>query len=185
MELNTQTGRLTGIRQVVSPYYNQRPDRNDISLIVIHNISLPPDEFGTLYIEQMFTGRLDKTAYPYFAKINTEVSAHFLINRVGELTQFVSVYERAWHAGKSNFQGRENCNDFSIGIELEGSDHVPFEPAQYKTLLPLLTLLTRDFPAITLERIVGHDMIAPERKTDPGPHFDWQRVFIGLKTENK
>ncbi|OGT30296.1 MAG: N-acetyl-anhydromuranmyl-L-alanine amidase [Gammaproteobacteria bacterium RIFCSPHIGHO2_12_FULL_35_23] len=181
MKLDNQTGWLTEIRHFPSPYFNKRSNNKDINLLVIHNISLPPNEFGTPYIEQMFAGQLDKTTHPYFAQINTEVSAHFLINRAGKIVQFVSVYDKAWHAGKSSFAGRDHCNDYSLGIELEGSNFVPFETIQYKKLVALIVLLTQHFPAITLERIVGHETIAPGRKTDPGPYFDWQLLRATLR----
>lgn len=155
-----------------SPFFNQRPT-NEISLIVIHNISLPMGEFGTPYIEQLFTGCIDCQAHPSFIDLQgLEVSSHFLIQRDGSIQQFVSVDDRAWHAGISSYQGRENCNDFSIGIELEGSDFTPFTAAQYDSLHRLSKDLLAYY-AIEPSNIVGHSDIAPGRKTDPGPFFDW------------
>jgi len=148
-----------------------------IDLLVLHNISLPPGEFGGPWIDQLFLNRLDPAAHPYFAEIaHLRVSAHLLIRRDGSLTQYVPFHRRAWHAGVSSFQGREGCNDFSIGIELEGSDHQPFAPAQYEVLAPVVAALRSAYPAITPDRIVGHSDIAPGRKSDPGPCFDWQRL---------
>lgn len=165
-----------GARFVASPNCDARPAGTDISLLVIHNISLPPDRFGGPWIEDLFLNRLDPAAHPYFAGIHQlRVSAHCLIRRDGELVQFVPFDQRAWHAGVSNFEGRERCNDFSIGIELEGSDHQRFTGRQYRRLGTLARALLRAYPAITPARIVGHSDIAPGRKTDPGPHFDWAR----------
>lgn len=153
-----------------------------MDLLVIHSISLPPGQFGGPHVDALFTNTLDPDGHPYFKEIEgLRVSAHALVRRDGDLTQYVSFLDRAWHAGQSSFQGRERCNDFSIGIELEGADDVPFEPAQYERLAELIRLLRREWPAITPDRIVGHSDIAPERKTDPGPAFDWQhlRVLVG------
>lgn len=161
-----------------SPNFNHRPDIKDISLLVIHNISLPPSEFGGGFINQFFCNQLDWTLHPYFEQIKSmEVSSHFLIERNGELVQYVSVLERAWHAGLSEFQGRANCNDFSIGIELEGCDDQPFTEHQYQSLVKLTKQIIEKFPTITRERIVGHCDIAPGRKTDPGPCFEWSRYL--------
>ena len=148
-----------------------------VALLVIHNISLPPGCFGGEHIEALFTNCLDPSADPYFETIHQlEVSAHFLIRRGGELVQFVSTDERAWHAGISQWCGRANCNDFSIGIELEGADDAAYESAQYVMLSQLIIALRRAYPRITGDAIVGHSDIAPGRKTDPGPGFDWTRV---------
>ncbi|MDP2132300.1 MAG: 1,6-anhydro-N-acetylmuramyl-L-alanine amidase AmpD [Sulfuritalea sp.] len=167
-------GWLTAARRMPSPNYDQRPQGVPISLAVIHAISLPPDEFGGPEIAQLFTNCLDPDAHPYFRDIHgLRVSAHFLVRRDGELIQFVPCSQRAWHAGASAWQGRENCNDFSIGIELEGCERMPFEDAQYLTLDRLLDELHRCYP---IEAVVGHSDIAPGRKTDPGPCFDWDRV---------
>ena len=156
-------------------HYDLRPDPSDISLLVIHNISLPPNQFGGDYIEQFFCGRLDSVAHPYFATIaDLRVSAHCLIKRDGRVVQFVPFSQRAWHAGKSSFQGREICNDYGIGIELEGSDTIAYTTEQYQSLVNLTHYIMQQFPKITLSRIVGHNDIAPKRKTDPGPAFNWQ-----------
>lgn len=157
-----------------SPFYNERPDV-PIDLLVIHNISLPAGEFGLPYIEALFTGCLDCACHPDFADLEgVEVSSHFLIDRQGNLQQFVSVDDRAWHAGVSCYDGVENCNDYSIGIELEGCDDKPFAEEQYQALARLSRDLMRAYP-ITPERITGHSDIAPGRKTDPGPFFDWKK----------
>lgn len=159
-----------------SPNFNERPDPADISLLVIHNISLPPSQFGGGHIEAFFQNCLNPADHPYFETIHQlTVSSHFLIRRDGGLLQFVPCDRRAWHAGVSTFQGRENCNDFSLGIELEGADNIPYENAQYATLAALTQLLQHHYPAITDARITGHEHIAPGRKTDPGPAFDWRR----------
>jgi AmpD protein len=156
-----------------SPNFNQRPPRTEISLLVIHNITLPPGEFGTPYIADLFLNRLDISADPWFVHVrDLKVSAHFLIDRLGHITQFVSCHDRAWHAGVSSFDGRQQCNDFSIGIELEGTDDVPFEELQYERLAALTLCLRKHYP---LTDATGHSNIAPGRKTDPGPHFDWPR----------
>ncbi|MCG6943023.1 MAG: 1,6-anhydro-N-acetylmuramyl-L-alanine amidase AmpD [Thiohalocapsa sp.] len=169
-------GWLPGARRVDSPNFDQRPDGTVIDLLVIHNISLPPGEFGGPWVEQLFCGRLDGGAHPYFAAIaDNPVSAHLFIRRDGEAMQFVDLGKRAWHAGRSCWQGRAECNDYAIGVELEGTDHLPFSDAQYARLAVLTADIMRRFPAITGERIVGHSDVAPGRKTDPGPAFDWSR----------
>lgn len=156
-----------------------------VSLLVIHNISLPPGQFGTGKVQAFFQNRLDPNEHPYFEEIrHLTVSAHFLIERDGAITQFVSCHDRAWHAGVSCFDGREACNDFSLGIELEGTDTEPYTDAQYTALAGLTRLLRAAFPGITPERIQGHCDIAPERKTDPGEAFDWSRYRAGL-TDSK
>ncbi len=161
-------------RQIASPNQDERPADASISLIVIHAISLPPDEFGGNGVIELFTNTLDPTAHPYYAMIaGNRVSAHFFIRRDGELIQFVPCQARAWHAGASNWQGRERCNDFSIGIELEGCDTQPFSDAQYARLNVLLATLKANYP---IEAVVGHSDIAPGRKTDPGPCFEWARL---------
>jgi AmpD protein len=147
-----------------------------VSLLVIHNISLPPGQFGTGCVQRFFCNRLDSAEHPYFATIaDLQVSSHLLIERTGEVTQFVPFSARAWHAGNSCFAGVENCNDFSIGIELEGTDEQPYTDAQYSHLAEVTHLLLSHYPALRPERIVGHADIAPGRKTDPGPAFDWPR----------
>lgn len=158
-----------------SPNYNQRPDPGDISLLVVHNISLPAGEFANGYIEQLFCNTLDCSAHPSFDSLReTAVSANFLICREGFLNQFVALDQRAWHAGVSVFEGRENCNDFSIGVELEGTDDQAYTEQQYQMLANLTKTLMQRYPLITVDRVVGHSDIAPGRKTDPGPAFDWQ-----------
>ena len=157
-----------------SPNFDARPPGVAVELIVIHAISLPPDEFGGPGIVELFTNRLDPAAHPYYGSIcGLRVSAHFLIRRDGELIQFVSCEQRAWHAGVSTWRGRAACNDFSIGIELEGCDSIAFSDQQYRTLAGLVTELKARYP---IEDLVGHSDIAPGRKTDPGPCFDWERL---------
>ncbi len=176
-----QRGRLSGARFVASPNFDARPDPADISLLVIHAISLPPDQFGDRHVEKLFTNRLNPKAHPYFETIkDLKVSAHLFIARTGAVTQFVPFDQRAWHAGASNFGGRQRCNDFSIGIELEGSDSQPFERAQYKSLVAVTQALLKAYPRILPAHIVGHSDIAPGRKTDPGPHFDWGRYLDAI-----
>jgi AmpD protein len=171
------TGLLREAVYLPSAHYNARPPEMTIDMVVIHGISLPPTEFGTGAIEQFFCGELDYTQHPYFETIkDLHVSAHLLISRAGHVTQFVPFQERAWHAGASIFQGREGCNDFSVGIELEGADDVPYEKIQYQTLAAVLQALQEAYPAVTRERIVGHSDIAPGRKTDPGASFDWAHL---------
>jgi N-acetyl-anhydromuramoyl-L-alanine amidase len=168
-------GWCRGARREPSPNCDARPDGIAVDLLVIHNISLPPGQFGGPQIPELFTNRLDCDAHPYFDQLRSlRVSAHFLIRRDGALLQFVSGNERAWHAGVSSFRGRERCNDFSIGIELEGSDFEAFEAAQYETLARLTVALQMRYP---LADVAGHEHVAPGRKTDPGPHFDWQRYL--------
>jgi AmpD protein len=175
--MKIHNGWLTGARRVASPNCDPRPADAVIDLLVIHGISLPPGEFGGPHIEALFTNTLNPAAHPYFAKACTApVSAHMLIRRDGELIQFVPFHQRAWHAGASCFENRAHCNDFSIGVELEGADDLPYEDAQYRSLAEVTRALMRRYPGITPERIVGHSDIAPERKTDPGPHFDWPRL---------
>lgn len=174
MQVNADTGWLRGVRRVVSTNRDARPTVCEPELIVIHAISLPPGQFGESWIEHFFCNALDPGAHPYFAQIHDlRVSAHFLIRRDGELVQFVSCNDRAWHAGESTFEGRVRCNDFSIGIELEGCDEQPFEFVQYQQLTDLLRALFAAYPSLNLRHIVGHADIAPGRKTDPGPCFDW------------
>ena len=180
MQLDPLTGWCEGIRHCPSPNFNARPN-GEISLLVIHNISLPPGQFGTGKVLELFQNELQAEEHPYFAGIcHLRVSAHFLIERDGAVTQFVSCLERAWHAGVSLFEGRDNCNDFSLGIELEGTDDQPFTDAQYAVLAQLSAQLCRAYPAITAQRICGHSDIAPGRKTDPGEFFQWPRFFAGL-----
>jgi len=171
-------GWLSGARRVISPNCDERPSGTEIDLIVIHGISLPPGEFGGPYIDQLFTNSLDQGRDPYFATIaDQRVSAHVLIRRDGSLTQYVPFQCRAWHAGQSVFGGRDCCNDYSIGIELEGVDDQPYAAAQYPALAALVRDLMLTFPKILPERICGHSDIAPGRKTDPGPAFDWHYLY--------
>lgn len=172
-------GWLSGVRRIASPNYDHRASGSKIDLLVIHNISLPPDHFGGSEIEKFFTNRLDTDAHPYYAQLNgVKVSSHFLIRRDGGIVQFVACGQRAWHAGVSSWQERTRCNDFSIGIELEGSDYVPFTDRQYAALTRLTRRLQRAYP---IRSIAGHADIAPLRKTDPGPCFDWPRYRASLK----
>jgi AmpD protein len=169
-------GWLDGMRRVPSPNCDERPDKGSVCLIVIHAISLPPSQFGGDGILRLFTHTLEAGAHPYFAGISAlRVSAHFLIRRDGETIQFVSCDRRAWHAGVSCWQGREACNDFSIGIELEGCDELPFEDIQYDQLITLIKRLCTHYPIAAL---AGHADIAPQRKTDPGPCFSWRRLAV-------
>jgi len=174
------SGRISGLEFIASPNRDARPDPEDISLLVVHGISLPPGEYGGEAITGLFTNTLDPGAHPCFAGIaGLRVSAHLLVRRDGTIIQYVPLTQRAWHAGESEYQGRCRCNDFAIGIELEGRDDEPYEPVQYRHLARLARLCMRQWPAITCERIVGHADIAPGRKTDPGPAFDW-RLFHRL-----
>ncbi len=181
LSVDSVTHRLDGASFLPSPNHDERPDPADISLLVVHAISLPPDQFGGHWIDDLFLNRLDPRAHPYFATIHTRrVSAHACIFRDGAITQYVPFDRRAWHAGESLYEGRTRCNDFSIGIELEGCDTQPFSDAQYATLIAATRALLPRYPAITPRRIAGHSDIAPVRKTDPGPHFDWARFRAGL-----
>jgi AmpD protein len=172
-------GWLAHVRHCPSPNYDARPEGNELNLIVIHGISLPPGIFGGGYIERLFLNKLDPDEHPYFTEIQgLQVSAHCLIGRDGQLTQFVSFLDRAWHAGASCWMGRERCNDFSVGIELEGCDDLAYDSRQYRQLARLVMSLRNQYPALKPEAICGHSDIAPGRKTDPGPAFDW----AGFKT---
>lgn len=163
-------GWLEGVTWRPSPNFGARPD-GEVSLVVVHNISLPPDEFGADWVEKFFLNQLDPHAHPYFSTIaGVQVSAHFYVRRDGRVVQFVGCDDRAWHAGQSTWAGRENCNDFSVGIELEGSDHQAYSAAQYASLWRLLDALRRRYP---INAVAGHCHVAPSRKTDPGPFFDW------------
>ncbi len=169
-------GWLTQATRCHSPNQDERPTDAVVDLLVIHNISLPPGEFGGPWIDDLFHNRLNRGAHPYFEEIaDLKVSAHLLIRRDGKLIQYVPLHRRAWHAGPSCFEGREQCNDYSIGIELEGTDDAPYTPEQYLTLAKTTREILAAFPAITTERIKGHSDIAPGRKSDPGPAFDWRR----------
>jgi AmpD protein len=177
MIVNPVTGLLDVARQVSSPNFDDRPENTPVDLLVIHNISLPPGQFGGPWIDHLFTNRLNPDEHAYFKEIHTmAVSAHILIRRDGDIIQYVPFHKRAWHAGQSNYGGRERCNDFSIGIELEGSDDQPFEERQYRQLAALIKALLQAYPSLSVQHITGHSDIAPGRKTDPGPHFDWQKL---------
>jgi AmpD protein len=172
-----RSGIVRAAAQLPSPNCDDRPPGTEITLLVVHNIALPPGRFGGAGIAELFTNRLDPAAHPHYGTVaRLRVSAHFLIRRDGALTQFVSCARRAWHAGSSSWRGRADCNDFSIGVELEGSDDLPYEAAQYARLAQLTGALRRRYPIVDL---AGHSDIAPGRKTDPGPAFDWER-FRGL-----
>ena len=170
--------RLTNAKQIPSPNYDDRPNPVDISLLVIHCISLPPGEFDNPYINQLFCNVLDPDAHPYFKEIHQlTVSAHLLIKRDGSCIQYVPFNKRAWHAGKSSYQGKERCNDFSIGIELEGTESIPYTEAQYIQLAEVIDSLLKAYPNLSKQQITGHSNIAPGRKNDPGASFDWQRII--------
>jgi AmpD protein len=171
-----------GVTQLASPNFDARPDGAAVELLVIHNISLPPSEFGGHWIDDLFLNRLDPAAHPYFATIYTfEVSSHYLIRRNGAVTQYVSCNDRAWHAGASTWRGKSRCNDFAIGIELEGDDFSPFTDAQYSALQALSQAICARYP--TINGVAGHSEIAPERKTDPGAYFDWARFEVDAQIE--
>jgi len=171
-------GWLQGVRRVESPNCDERPAGTEISLLVVHSISLPPGEYGGDAIERLFTNRLDPGAHPYFREIEgLKVSAHFLVRRGGEIVQFVPVQARAWHAGVSAWRGRSACNDFSIGVELEGTEDTPFADAQYASLTALVQALRASLP---LRDVAAHSEVAPGRKTDPGVQFDWSRLLAAL-----
>jgi AmpD protein len=176
--VSTFDGWLPQATRYDSPNFDARPDPADITLLVIHNVSLPAGCFGGPHVSDLFTGRIDYNADPSFADLRgLKVSSHFLVRRDGRVIQYVSANERAWHAGVSSFRGREKCNDYSIGIELEGSDLVPFEEAQYEALVALTLALQQHYP---LTDVQGHEHIAPGRKTDPGPLFNWERYCLKL-----
>ena len=178
-----EQGRLVQSRWCPSPNFNARPqnENGEVSLLVIHNISLPPAQFGTGCVQQFFCNQLDTTAHPYFAEIkDLQVSSHLFIERDGQITQFVNFNDRAWHAGKSCYQRRENCNDFSIGIELEGTDDLAYTQVQYEVLVAVTRALFLTYSKLHAGRITGHEQIAPQRKTDPGNAFNWQKLFQAL-----
>jgi AmpD protein len=168
---------IKNINFIVSPNCDDRPDEKDISLIVIHGISLPPNKFGGKGVEQLFCNKLDPTEDIFYKKIyRLRLSSHLYIKRTGQIIQFVPFNKRAWHAGESSFKNRKSCNDFSIGIELEGADYIVYTDEQYQQLNSLLTILQKAYPQ-TLNNIVGHNHISPNRKTDPGKSFDWQKLL--------
>ena len=181
MRVDPASGRLDGARQADSPNRDARPEGCGLDLVVIHGISLPPGEFGTDGIERLFTNTLDPNAHPYFQRLEgLRVSAHLLIRRDGEVVQFVPFHERAWHTGESCFEGRKRCNDFSVGIELEGTDDQPYEAVQVERLAEVVRALFAAYPGLSPQRVVGHSDIAPGRKTDPGPYFDWEGFRVLL-----
>lgn len=175
MEVDISSGIIEPARQNPSPNHDDRPENVQPSLMVIHNISLPPDEFGGSGIDELFTNHLDPDEHPFYAEIcHLEVASHLLIRRDGEVVQYVPFHKRAFHAGISCYRNRAGCNDFSIGIELEGSDYVRFTPIQYEQLINVIIALCKAYPELNYESITGHQHIAPGRKTDPGPFFDWE-----------
>jgi AmpD protein len=181
LEIDAATGLAAGVRQVLSPHFDERPSGVATDLIIVHGISLPPGEYGGPWIDRLFTGCLPPDVHPYFHEIaGRRVSAHALVRRTGAIVQYVPFGKRAWHAGVSEYQGRNACNDFSIGIELEGSDEEAYAAEQYAALTELIGALLASYPALSRERIVGHSDVAPGRKTDPGPSFDWARLRAGI-----
>ena len=177
VKIDAATGLLAGARQVLSPHYDARPAGVLPELLVVHGISLPPGEFGGPWIDRLFTGTLPADAHPYFAAIAGQVvSAHALIRRDGQIVQYVPFSERAWHAGQSAYRGRNACNDFSVGVELEGTDDTPYTDAQYESLAALSAALIAAYPSLSAQAIAGHNEVSPGRKTDPGPSFDWARL---------
>lgn len=180
--IDTQTGYLQPARQVASPNFDERPAGVTADLLIVHGISLPPGEYGGAWIDQLFTNSLSWDAHPYFKQIEgMKVSSHLLIRRDGKVVQYVPFHQRAWHAGTSSYCGRERCNDFSIGIELEGSDDAAYESEQYRELARVILALCAVYPSLSLDRIVGHSDVAPGRKTDPGEGFDWPRLRAMLR----
>ncbi|HJR69965.1 MAG TPA: 1,6-anhydro-N-acetylmuramyl-L-alanine amidase AmpD [Gammaproteobacteria bacterium] len=177
MIIDAASGWIEGVRRVVSPNCDDRPPGTELSLIVVHGISLPPGQFGNGWIDRFFCNDLPAAADPFFATVaHLAVSAHVLIARDGTLTQYVPFSRRAWHAGRSNYCGREGCNDFSVGIELEGTDELPYAAPQYLALAVLVATLRRTYASLRSAAVVGHSDIAPGRKTDPGPAFDWRKL---------
>jgi len=176
LKIEPATGLTAGVRQVLSPHFDARPTGVLPELIIIHGISLPPGEFGGPWIDQMFTGGLSCDAHPYFRDLaGKRLSAHAMIRREGTIIQYVPFGQRAWHAGQSHYRGRAACNDFSIGIELEGTDNTPYTDNQYEQLGALVDALLITYSSLSSDHIVGHSDVAPGRKTDPGPSFDWER----------
>jgi N-acetyl-anhydromuramoyl-L-alanine amidase len=175
--IDVESGLMRGARQIASPNRDLRPPGVEADLIVVHGISLPPGEYGGAWIDRLFTNTLPAEAHPYFAEVcSLRVSSHLVVGRDGAVTQYVKFTERAWHAGKSIYQGREACNDFSVGIELEGTDTTPYEAAQYHALAEVVAALCTAYPRLSPDRLAGHNDISPGRKTDPGPAFDWPRA---------
>ena len=186
LHVDPKSGLLEGAEQRLSPNFDDRPEGVEPDLIVIHGISLPPGEYGGPWIDALFTNTLDPDAHPYFAGIHQlKVSSHLLIRRTGKLVQYVPFHKRAWHAGVSSFEGRERCNDFSIGIELEGSDEEPYEPVQYRRLAEVIIALEQVYPGLSRKQLAGHSDIAPGRKTDPGPAFHWPHLLALLSSSDE
>jgi AmpD protein len=184
MQIDIDQGLLPGARFVRSPNFDARPDGGVPELIVVHGISMPPNEFGGPYIDALFTNTLPEEGHPFFKEVaGLTVSSHLLVRRDGELVQYVPFHERAWHAGASTYLGRERCNDFSIGIELEGADDIAYEPVQYRMLANSIAALCRAYATLSFDRVVGHCDIAPGRKTDPGEAFDWPRLRALLRLQ--
>jgi AmpD protein len=178
LELDSNKQWMRNIRRVMSPNYDSRPESSEINLLVIHGISLPPGQYGSKYIDQLFTNSLDPKEHEYFEQIkHLRVSAHLLIDRTGSMTQYVPFHKRAWHAGESEFDNCPNCNDFSIGIELEGVDDAPYESIQYEKLSQVTKTIMNAWPGISKQRITGHSDISPGRKTDPGGCFKWDYFY--------
>ena len=185
ISINAYSGLMSDARQVPSPNCDDRPLGAAVRLLVIHNISLPPGIFGGPQIDDFFRNQLNPDAHPFFQEIaHVRVSSHCMIRREGSVVQYVPFHRRAWHAGASCFEGVPDCNDYSIGIELEGTDTIPYTQAQYQQLIQVILALLRSYPDLSIDRIVGHQAIAPERKTDPGPAFEWSRLFEGLRSFN-
>jgi len=183
LKIDSATGLLTGVRQVLSPHCDARPAGTVAELLVVHGISLPPGEFGGPWIDRLFTGTLPPEAHPFLGELaGARLSAHALVRRDGAIVQYVPFGERAWHAGASQYRGRSTCNDFSVGVELEGTDDTPYTEAQYQQLAALAAALLAAYASLSAEHIVGHSDIAPGRKTDPGAAFDWPR-FRALLSE--
>ncbi len=183
MIINKKTGLISPATLCMSPNQDERPDQK-VDLIVIHGISLPPAQFGGDSIERFFQNKLDCTEHEYFEKIEgMKVSSHLLIKRGGELVQFVPFHKRAWHAGESSYQGRTACNDFSIGVELEGTNDLAYEEIQYETLCNVVHTLCDTYPGLDCDKITGHCHIAPDRKTDPGPSFNWAHIRGLIESE--
>jgi AmpD protein len=177
MQIDIDSGLMLGVRQIASPNHDDRPPGVEADLIVVHGISLPPGEFGGPWIDRLFANTLPAEMHPYFAEVCAlRVSSHLVIQRDGAVTQYVSFIDRAWHAGTSNYQGREACNDFSVGVELEGTDTLEYESVQYGVLAEIVAALCAAYPRLSPQRVVGHSDISPGRKTDPGPAFDWPRA---------
>jgi AmpD protein len=186
LKIEPATGLVAGVRQVLSPHFDARPAGSLPELILIHGISLPPGEFGGPWIDQLFTGGLPPDAHPYFKDIaRGRVSAHAVIRRNGTIVQYVPFGQRAWHAGQSHYRGRAACNDFSVGIELEGTDDIPYTDAQYEQLAALVEALLATYPSLSAEHIAGHSDVAPGRKTDPGPSFEWERWRAILRSHGR